>query len=103
LTLTSRLTALDTRIHARATRWRWILAGPVAFVLSVLLMATLPLVLPAGSGGINHLVLPVLFFPLLWSITCIWPVATQALGRCLVAYLGLSALCLASIVLNSML
>jgi len=98
--LNHRLNALDRHIAPRAVFWRWILAGPVAFVLSVLMMAMLPLVLPPGSGGINHLVLPVLFFPLLWSLCCIWPVATETLGRCLVTYAGLSVLCLTAIIAN---
>lgn len=65
----------------RPLLWRWILAGPVAFLLALLSMAALPLVLPGGAAGVNNLVLPVMLFPLLWAGYCIWVVATDQPGR----------------------
>ncbi|APX14147.1 hypothetical protein BWR18_19705 (plasmid) [Tateyamaria omphalii] len=81
------------------TLWRWILAGPAALILSILAMAGLPTILPAGAGGINHLVLPVVLFPLLWASFVVWPVATTRPGRVATTYLALTALLLLLITL----
>lgn len=75
------------------TGWRWILAGPVAFLLSVLLMASLPFVLPAGRGEIDHLLLPVVLFPLIWSVLVVLPVATDNLTRMSRIYAGVFFFC----------
>ncbi|WP_147112515.1 hypothetical protein [Tateyamaria sp. syn59] len=91
---------ITTRIDRHPTRWRWILAGPTAFILSILAMAGLPTVLPAGAGGVNHLVLPVVLFPLLWSSFIVWPVASTALPRVATTYLALGALLLTLITLS---
>ena len=84
--------------HARGLRW--FLAGPAALVLSILLMASLPLALPAGRGGVNHLVLPVIFFPLIWAVLIILPVASAQLARLARIYLLMLAFCVLAIVIN---
>lgn len=66
--------AAEERRARKARRMRWYLGGPGAFVLSVLLTAVLPLVMPAGAGGIDHIVMPVILFPLLWAGLAIIPV-----------------------------
>lgn len=54
-------------------RWRYLvstrfwLAGPVTLIVSVLIMAAMSLWLPEGRAQINHLVVPVILFPLIWS------------------------------------
>jgi hypothetical protein len=54
-------------------RWRYLvsirfwLAGPVTLVVSVLIMAAMSLWLPEGSAQIDHLIVPVILFPLIWS------------------------------------
>ncbi|MCV6595848.1 MAG: hypothetical protein OIF40_02015 [Mangrovicoccus sp.] len=65
--------------HPRAARW--ILAGPVALILSVLFMASMPLILPAGAGGVDHLVMPVVLFPVIWCSALLYPVMADDLGR----------------------
>ena len=91
---------IETRVDRHPTRWRWILGGPVALVLSILAMAGLPTVLPAGAGGVNHLVLPVVLFPLLWSSFVVWPVASMRPARVTTTYLALTALLLTLIALS---
>ncbi len=81
---------------ARSSLLRWLLAGPGAFVLAVLLMAFLPLVLPAGAGGVNHMVLPALLFPLLWAILAIAPVMSLDGRKTGLVYGGL---CVAAIII----
>ena len=60
---------------------RWILAGPVALLAAILFMAAMPLILPPGAGGIDHLVMPVVLFPLIWAIEILYPVMTSRLDR----------------------
>jgi len=60
---------------------RALLAGPVALLVAVLSMAAAPLVLPPGRGGVDHLVLPVVAFPLIWAATVLYPVMTARPDR----------------------
>lgn len=46
---------------------RALLMGPFVFVAACLTMAGGALWLPHGSAQVNHLVLPVVLFPLLWT------------------------------------
>ncbi|MEM8790184.1 MAG: hypothetical protein AAGE80_01100 [Pseudomonadota bacterium] len=47
---------------------RWILALPGALIASVLTMATMPLWMPQGGAQIDHIVMPVVLFPLIWVV-----------------------------------
>lgn len=85
---------LETKWAVSERALRWVLAGPVALLLSILLMASLPLVLPAGAGGVNHLVLPVLAFPLIWAILIVLAVAARNVWRLTRIYAGAFLACL---------
>ena len=65
--------------HPRTARW--ILGGPIAFLVALLFMASMPLILPAGRGGVNHLVMPVVLFPLIWVVALLYPVMAARIGR----------------------
>lgn len=80
--------------------WRWILAAPVGFLISILVMASFPLFLPKGAGGVNHVVLPVLAFPFIWATLIILPVSTQRVGKMALIYAGLLLFCLTVIILS---
>lgn len=62
-----------TSTNKNTTRWRYLsslrfwLAGPVTVVVSVLIMAAMSLWLPEGNANIDHLIVPVILFPLIWS------------------------------------
>lgn len=92
--------SLAGRIEKYPRLWRWILAGPMGFVLSVLTMATLPLVLPSGAGGINHILMPVLFFPLIWAGYILWPLVADRIARCAAWYFALLLISLIVLLLN---
>ncbi|WP_208352080.1 hypothetical protein [Pseudaestuariivita rosea] len=92
--------SFETWLQKRPKLWRWIFAGPVALILSILAMASLPFVLPAGRGGINHLVLPVVFFPVLWAGFVIFPVVSHRLNRIGGVYGGLTVLFILMIVIG---
>ena len=88
---------IDRKLDTRPTLTRWILAGPIGFILSILSLASLPHLLPAGAGGVNHLLLPVIFFPVLWSIYIIWPVMAVRLGLCALLFLALFFICVVTV------
>lgn len=46
---------------------RFWLAGPFAIIISIFVMAAMSLWFPIGIAGINHLVLPLILFPLIWA------------------------------------
>ena len=64
-------TMLDHTQTPRSRRRRmWIrvlLAGPVAILVALTLLAGMPLWLPGGASGIDNLALPLIFAPLLWA------------------------------------
>jgi hypothetical protein len=52
----------------RLRRWaRVLLAGPAAIVVTLTLLAGMPLWLPGGAAGIDNLVLPLILAPLIWA------------------------------------
>lgn len=62
-----------TAIGKNNLGWRYLtsarvwLAGPATLIVSVLIMAAMSLWLPEGNANIDHLVVPVILFPLIWS------------------------------------
>lgn len=50
-------------------RWaRILLAGPGAIVVTLTLLAGMPLWLPGGAAGIDNLAFPLVFAPLVWAM-----------------------------------
>jgi hypothetical protein len=52
------------------SRQRWariLLAGPGAIVVTLTLLAGMPLWLPRGAAGIDNLAFPLVFAPLIWA------------------------------------
>ena len=47
---------------------RFWLAGPVAFILAVLVMLGMAIWFPGGAAGLNNVVLPLIAFPLIWAV-----------------------------------
>ena len=46
---------------------RVLLAGPASIIVALTLLAGMPLWLPGGAAGIDNLVIPLVFAPLIWS------------------------------------
>lgn len=50
-------------------RWaRILLAGPGAIIVTLTLLAGMPLWLPGGAAGIDNLAFPLVFAPLIWAM-----------------------------------
>lgn len=47
---------------------RWLVAGPLTLIVSILTMAGMSAWLPKGSAGIDHLAFPIILFPAIWSV-----------------------------------
>ncbi|EKV31850.1 hypothetical protein C882_3602 [Caenispirillum salinarum AK4] len=86
---TLRRAADAVRAHPRLTRW--LLAGPGALAGSVLLMAAMPVWLPAGQAGVNHLVWPLVLAPLLWALVFLYTIVEENLVRGVAVIGGASA------------
>ena len=69
----------------RARRWqtaaRVTLAGPVTVLLSALVFAGMPLWLPRGAAGIDHIMLPLLLLPAVWAALFFYAVLDRSLVR----------------------
>ena len=52
----------------RAVWWRVLLAGPGAILVSLLVLLGMPLWFPPGVGNVDHLVMPIFTFPLVWAV-----------------------------------
>ncbi len=60
---------------------RWLLAGPLALVSAIAVLAAMPLWIPSGAAGIDNLVLPLVLFPLIWSLSFFYAVLEENLIR----------------------
>ncbi|MDX2307106.1 MAG: hypothetical protein NW216_02590 [Hyphomicrobium sp.] len=81
---------------------RALVAGPLALAAAVTTLAAMPHYVPAGAGRIDNLVLPVIAFPLVWSISFFYacladdvPRAAKTLAVVTVAQLAVIAVSLA--------
>ncbi len=80
-------------MHMSIRPWaRGLLAGPLSFICSWLLMAGAALYLPAGAAGVDNLVFPILLFPLLWSCLFLYTLLDARLARAYLVIFALSAI-----------
>lgn len=72
-------------VVSRTNRWqnaaRIILAGPVSLLLSAMVFAGMPLWLPRGEAGIDHIVLPLILLPAVWATLFFYAVLDRSLVR----------------------
>lgn len=77
----------------RAKKWIRIgFAGPGAAIAALVIMAGMSLWLPRGTAGIDNLVLPLVFLPLIWAGLFFHACLDARLGRVVAVGLGLFAL-----------
>ncbi|MEJ1961093.1 MAG: hypothetical protein WDO56_05895 [Gammaproteobacteria bacterium] len=67
---------------SRSRRWaRAFLAGPIALIAALVVMTGGALWVPAGTAEVNNLVLPVILFPLLWTIFFLYACLDKRIPR----------------------
>lgn len=82
--------AVEKRGPSTARRWaRGLLAGPVAFVASAVVMAGGALWLPKGAASIDNIVLPIVLFPAIWAAFFFYTSLDRNLLRAWLVTLGL--------------
>ncbi len=68
-----------------SSRWQTIarvtLAGPIVLLLSALVFAGMPLWLPRGAAGIDHIILPLILLPAVWAVLFFHAVLDRSLAR----------------------
>ncbi len=68
---------------------RFWLAGPLALLLSIVIMAGASIWLPHGDEHVYHMVFPVILFPLIWGVCFFYPLLETSVKRATVVMLGL--------------
>lgn len=72
-----------TTDHRTSTR-RWLrilLAGPGAVVVTLTLLAGMPLWLPGGAAGIDNIAFPLVLAPLIWALLFFHACLDRSLAR----------------------
>lgn len=76
-----------------ATRWaRIILAGPLVLLCSILVMGGSHVWVPPGAGGVNHIVMPIVLYPAIWTGLFFYACFDRQLWRSYAVVGGLLAL-----------
>jgi hypothetical protein len=87
----SHVTSATIPSVTRASRWRLAariaLAGPIALLLSAMILAGMPLWLPRGVAGVDHIILPLILLPAVWAALFFYAVLDRSLVR--VAFVAL--------------
>lgn len=72
----------DSRPGDRPWPWaRIVFAGPLAIIVALTLLAGMPLWLPGGAAGIDNLVFPLVFAPLIWAALFFHACLDRSLAR----------------------
>lgn len=74
---------MDPRYESGGTRRiiRWMLAGPIAAIVAVIALMGMPIYIPAGPGGVDNLVIPLLLLPIIWAMLFFHAVLDSSLTR----------------------
>jgi 4-amino-4-deoxy-L-arabinose transferase-like glycosyltransferase len=65
------------------------LAGPLAFVVSVVVMLGMAVWFPPGIGMINNIIMPLVLFPLLWAVCFFYAYMSSSLKRVGMVFLAI--------------
>ncbi len=68
---------------------RFWLAGPLALLLSIVIMAGASIWLPHGEEHLYNLVFPVMLFPLIWGVCFFYPLLEPSVRRATVVMFSL--------------
>lgn len=67
------------------TRWhlwlRAVLAGPCAAGVTFLVFAAMPVWVPKGEGGVDHIAFPLFFAPAIWGVAFFYALLDRSLVR----------------------
>ncbi len=74
---------MNPRYESGGTRRiiRWVLAGPIAAIIAVIVLMGMPIYIPAGPGGVDNIVIPLLLLPIVWAMLFFHAVLDSSLTR----------------------
>ena len=78
------MAAANSSIPEGGRRHAWLralLAGPCALGLTALIIAVMPFWVPKGSGGVDHIALPLFFMPAIWASIFFYALLDRSLRR----------------------
>ncbi|MEM6480557.1 MAG: hypothetical protein AAF922_13600 [Pseudomonadota bacterium] len=75
------LVKLRQVVEARPRTTRWILCGPVALIVTLLVMMGMAHWWPPGIARIDNIAMPVVLFPLIWAGVFFYALAEDKLAR----------------------
>ncbi|MEM8797844.1 MAG: hypothetical protein AAGE61_19935 [Pseudomonadota bacterium] len=64
----STLSFLKSSAQSHALTLRWIFGGPVAAILTILIMMGMAVWWPAGAGRVDNILVPLVLFPVIWAL-----------------------------------
>lgn len=83
-------------------RWpviiRFLLAGPVTIIVSLLVVGCMPIWFPKGAAGIDHIALPIIILPGIWAALFFHAVLDRSLLRATAVSVGLASLSIAMLI-----
>lgn len=79
--MTSEQNIRHTTTYRFLTNHRFWLAGPITLMLSIFTMAAMSLWFPPGIANVNHLVFPLVLFPLIWATSFFYSVLEVNIKR----------------------
>ncbi|MEM9370057.1 MAG: hypothetical protein AAGA26_02750 [Pseudomonadota bacterium] len=83
------LKRVRSAIDSHPVLTRWLTGGPGAFIATILIMAVMPLWMPQGAAKIDHIVMPVVLFPLIWCLIFLYTCLEENLSRSVAVIVGL--------------
>lgn len=75
-------------IEAHSVLVRWLLAGPVTIVATLLVLAGMVFWVPEGQARLNNVALPVILMPLVWAALFFYACLDQNLTRATAVLMG---------------
>lgn len=84
---------LGTAVNARPLLTRWLLAGPGAVAAALLFVMAMPVWLPEGAAGVDHVVWPMVLAPLIWALICTYACVEENLARGVIFTVGVVVVC----------
>ncbi|MEM9329923.1 MAG: hypothetical protein AAGA53_01280 [Pseudomonadota bacterium] len=68
-------------IKSRPKLTRWILAGPITIIASIVIMAGMAFWIPAGEAKLNNIAIPIIVLPIIWAFCFFYVCIEENLPR----------------------
>ena len=69
---------------------RFWLAGPVTFIIAVMVMLGMAIWYPKGAADVDNIILPLISFPLIWAVVFFYAYLDRSIKRSALTLSGLA-------------